>query len=90
VNAPDVEPQSTSEVAGLILQADEGERMVRRWGYPVIIKVDPPQRRLEELRGDQRRRTARQNDSTARALECSSLTYYSRTASGFYVLGDPP
>jgi quercetin dioxygenase-like cupin family protein len=30
-------PQST----GLILQADEGERMVRRWGLPMTIKVDP-------------------------------------------------
>jgi quercetin dioxygenase-like cupin family protein len=26
---------------GLILQASEGERMVRRWGYPMTIKVDP-------------------------------------------------
>jgi quercetin dioxygenase-like cupin family protein len=30
-------PQST----GLLLQADEGERMVRRWGLPMTIKVDP-------------------------------------------------
>jgi hypothetical protein len=30
-------PQST----GLILLADEGERMVRRWGLPMTIKVDP-------------------------------------------------
>ena len=29
-------PQST----GLILQADEGERMVRLWGLPMTIKVD--------------------------------------------------
>jgi quercetin dioxygenase-like cupin family protein len=26
---------------GLIVGADEGERMVRRWGYPMTIKVDP-------------------------------------------------
>ena len=26
---------------GLVLQADEGERMVRRWGLPMTIKVDP-------------------------------------------------
>ena len=26
---------------GLILRAEEGERIVRRWGYPAIIKVDP-------------------------------------------------
>lgn len=25
---------------GLILQPDEGEKRVRRWGYPIIIKVD--------------------------------------------------
>ena len=30
-------PQST----GLILQADEDERMVRRWELPMTIKVDP-------------------------------------------------
>lgn len=33
----DVSPKST----GLILQADEGERMVRRWGLLMTIKVDP-------------------------------------------------
>jgi quercetin dioxygenase-like cupin family protein len=26
---------------GLVLRAEEGERIVRRWGYPAIIKVDP-------------------------------------------------
>ena len=31
--------KSTS--TGLILQAGEGERVVRRWGSPTVIKVDP-------------------------------------------------
>lgn len=33
----EVSPKST----GLILQAEEGERMVRRWGLSMTIKVDP-------------------------------------------------
>jgi quercetin dioxygenase-like cupin family protein len=30
-----------SKSTGLILLADEGERMVRRWGLPMTIKIDP-------------------------------------------------
>jgi quercetin dioxygenase-like cupin family protein len=33
--------EDSPQSEGLILQADEGERMVRRWGLPMTIKVDP-------------------------------------------------
>ena len=33
--------ESNSKSTGLILQADEGERMMRRWGLPMTIKIDP-------------------------------------------------
>jgi quercetin dioxygenase-like cupin family protein len=33
--------QPTKAQGGLILRAEEGERVMRRWGYPAIIKVDP-------------------------------------------------
>ena len=33
--------EGSPQSAGLILQADDGERMVRRWELPMIIKVDP-------------------------------------------------
>jgi quercetin dioxygenase-like cupin family protein len=32
---------ANSKGMGLILQADEGERMMRRWGLPMTIKIDP-------------------------------------------------
>jgi mannose-6-phosphate isomerase-like protein (cupin superfamily) len=33
--------QASSRATGLILQAEEGERMRRRWGLPMTIKIDP-------------------------------------------------
>jgi quercetin dioxygenase-like cupin family protein len=33
--------QTNPESTGLLLLAEEGERMVRRWGLPMTIKVDP-------------------------------------------------
>lgn len=33
--------EGSQKSTGLILQADQGERMIRRWGYPMTIKVDP-------------------------------------------------
>lgn len=33
--------ETSSKSTGLILQADEGERMMRRWGLPMTIKIDP-------------------------------------------------
>lgn len=32
---------TNAKSTGLILQADEGERMTRRWGLPMTIKIDP-------------------------------------------------
>ena len=33
--------ETSSKSTGLILQADEGERMMRRWGLRMTIKIDP-------------------------------------------------
>lgn len=36
------QPVNTGTIStGLILQEEEGERMVRRWGLPMTIKIDP-------------------------------------------------
>lgn len=49
---PKMEDQQHSDPRmskGLVLQANEGERMVRRWGLPMTIKVDPVNGRSKQL-----------------------------------------
>jgi hypothetical protein len=38
---PDKRTAGAAKSTGLVLQADEGERMTRRWGLPMTIKIDP-------------------------------------------------